>query len=119
MDDRHDVGEMGDGEMDEYIGFCEGALLGRATTAVLLDAVFPVTEAERQGRAGGKRRDGRRGHRGPLCGEEQSLFAGEEYKTWNEVAGEEYGSVVGRAGSLLGVGAAYLNGIVRRMDDIT
>jgi len=118
MDRRH-VGDMGDEEMDEYIRFCEGALLGRAT-AGLLDAVFPLIKEE--GRAGGiqKKTGGRRGHRGgPLCGEEQSLFAGEEYKTWNEVAGEEYGAVVGRAGSLLGVGAAYLNGIVRRMDDIT
>ena len=98
--------------MDEYIAFCEGALLGEKSEG-LLNAVFPLqlegVRAERQRKRGQRR--------WLLCGEEQhSLFAGEEYKTWDEVGGEEYEIVMERGSRLLGVGAEYLNGIVRTMD---
>ena len=89
---------MGHEEMDEYIRFCEGALLGRDE------------RPERRRRVEDRRRK--------LCGEEKhSLFAGEEYKTWNEAEGsEEYEIVLERGKILLGVEAEYLNRIVRRMD---
>lgn len=86
-------------EMDAYIRFCEGALLG----------------AETFGR--GSERGG--GGRGMLCGEEEyRLFAGEEYKTWDGAEGGEYGLVIERASRLLGVQPEYLNGIVRTMDKL-
>lgn len=88
---------MGEEEMDEYISFCEGALIGRESRKKERRRVDDI--------------------KGKLCGEEQySLFAGEEYKRWNEVEGEEYEIVIERGKMLLGVEAEYLNGIVRRMD---
>src|SRR5882672_4226009 len=54
MNNRKHVGEMGEGEMDEYIGFCEGALLGRQ---VELDGLFPL------GGRSEKRESKRKGYR--------------------------------------------------------
>lgn len=98
--------------MDEYIKFCEGALVGIEKSGPLME-IFPIRSKET-----GKRKK-ERGRRGPLSGaEEYRLFAGEEYKMWDEIEGEEYKIVIERGSKLLGVEAAYLNGVVRRMDKL-
>jgi len=100
--DRH-VGDMGEEELEDYIGFCERILTSgggegsrtRIRKEIRLGAGMRVTEA--------------------------GMRAGESYKIWHArdtdgTLGAEWEKVVVRGARVTGVGCAYLGGVVEHLE---
>ncbi|KAJ3555541.1 hypothetical protein NP233_g12182 [Leucocoprinus birnbaumii] len=119
------VGDLNESLLDDYLGFCEQALLGteNSSSDIIAANQFPVSGSTLRSQI-----DEIKPSRGAMPAgvlaedlEAKSLRPAENYAIWNsrDVFGtlaEDFGALLGRAAKRIRIGEDYLGGVVERYE---